>query len=189
MNITVYCGANLGTQQIYKETAFKLGKWIANNHHNLVYGGGNVGLMGVIADSVLEENGKVTGIMPTFLKERELAHESLTEFIVVNTMTERKSKMIELGDCYIALPGGLGTLEEISEVVSWSRIGQNNNPCIFLNVDGYYNNLQKFYDNMADEGFLNTDYKDNILFTDDFDEISRFIKSYKAPELRTYKDI
>ncbi len=187
MNVTVYCGASLGTQEIYKETTTKLGKWIAINKHTLVYGGGKVGLMGVVADSVLENKGKVIGVMPTFLKERELAHEALSEIIIVNTMTERKLKMIELGDCYIALPGGAGTLEEISEVISWARIGQNSNPCIFLNIGGYYNNLKKFYQDMVTNGFLSSDDMNKILFTDCFEEIDNFVKSYEPPIIREYK--
>ncbi len=187
MNITVYCGANLGTQDIYKQTTSQLGKWIATNGHTLVYGGGKVGLMGVIADSVLANKGKAIGVMPTFLKDRELAHESLSELIIVNTMTERKLKMFELGDCYIALPGGAGTLEEIAEMVSWARIGQNNNPCIFLNIGGYYDNLKRFYQDMVDNGFLTADDMDKILFTDCFEEIDSFVKSYKPPKVREYK--
>ncbi|MDP8162909.1 TIGR00730 family Rossman fold protein [Pasteurella skyensis] len=187
MNITVYCGANFGNHNIYKEKTYQLGKWIATNGHTLIYGGGNRGLMGAIANSVLELGGKVIGVMPTFLAERELAHKGLSEMILVETMTERKLKMIELGDCYIALPGGAGTLEEIAEVVSWARIGQNNNPCLFLNIEGYYDNLRNFYNDMVNNGFLGRDDEDKILFTDCFDEMSNFIQSYEPPKFRTYK--
>lgn len=187
MNITVYCGANLGGKKIYKEITSKLGKWIAENGHTLIYGGGKVGLMGVIADSVLTNKGKVIGVIPTFLIERELVHKQLSELIIVKTMTERKLKMIELGDCYIALPGGPGTLEEISEVISWARIGKNSNPCIFLNIDGYYNNLKKFYDEMVENEFLSLADRSKILFTPSYEDIDNFVKEYKPPVIREYK--
>ncbi len=187
MNITVYCGANFGKKDIYKRKSIELGKWIAGNNYSLVYGGGNVGLMGAVADAVLEGGGEVIGVIPEFLKQRELAHEKLSELIIVETMTERKNKMIELGDCYIALPGGTGTLEEIAEVVSWAKLGKNDNPCIFLNIDGYYDGLEKFFDNMVNEHFLGAEYRDKILFTDSFDEVDRFIKSYIPPEFKAYE--
>ncbi len=187
MNITVYCGASLGTKEIYQKATAELGEWIAKNNNTLVYGGGKVGLMGVVADSVLENNGKVIGIMPSFLRTRELAHTGLSESIIVETMSERKLKMIELGDCYIALPGGPGTLEEISEVVSWARIGKNNNPCIFLNIGGYYDDLKKFYDNMVKNGFLTAADRNKTLFAESIGEISDFIASYTPPEVRSYK--
>ena len=110
--------------------------------------------MGVLADEVLLHNGKVIGIIPTFLVDRELSHPGLTRLEIVNSMSERKNKMIELGDCYIALPGGPGTLEEISEAISWARIGQYQNPCILFNVGGYYDKLKEFYDVMVENGFL-----------------------------------
>ncbi len=189
MNITVYCGANYGSKDIYKKVSIKLGRWIANNNYSLVYGGGNVGLMGSIADTVLQGNGKVIGVIPKFMQQIELAHDKISELIVVETMTQRKNKMIELGDCFIALPGGTGTLEEISEVISWSKLGKNDKPCIFLNVDGYYNNLKKFFDDMVREKFLSFEYRQKILFTDSLDEIDEFIKSYIPPKIKAYEQL
>ena len=119
MNVTVYCGATTGNNPEYEKNAVELGKWIAENNHTLVYGGGKAGLMGIIADTVLQLGGEAIGVIPTFLKDRELAHTYLNELIVVNTMSERKDKMFSLGDIYIALPGGAGTLEEITDVISW----------------------------------------------------------------------
>ncbi len=179
MNITVYCGASIGTEKIYQERTKELGKWIAEKADALVYGGGNVGLMGIVADTVLAHNGKVIGVMPTFLMEREIGHHHLTEMIIVDSMTERKKKMIELGDVYIALPGGLGTLEEISEVISWARVGINNKPCIFFTIDNYYEHLEKHFEYMVEKGFLSKDYKNKVLFTDSIDEIEGFINEYK----------
>ena len=186
MKITVYCGASMGTSSKYKEAAEKLGKWIADNDYELVYGGGKVGLMGVIANTVLENGGKAHGIMPDFLANRELAHISLTSLEIVEDMSIRKKKMIELGDVFIALPGGPGTLEEITEVISWSRIGKNPNPCILFNESGYYDFLEKMYSTMVEEGFLTKEDKEKILFSSDLVEIKEFIENYKKPEIRQY---
>lgn len=186
MNITVYCGANCGNNPAHQQATLELGKWIAQCQHTLVYGGGNAGLMGLLANTVLEHGGKVIGIMPTFLQERELAHDGLTEMITVHSMPERKTKMIELGDVYIALPGGPGTLEEIAEVISWARIGQNSNPCVLFNSDGYYDGLKGFFDHMVNQGFLTQVDRDKTLFTDNLNEIHAFITHYTPPSIRTY---
>lgn len=186
MNITVYCGASLGNGKEYEEYAENMGKWIGENNHTLVYGGGKVGLMGIVADAVLKEGSKVYGVMPLFLQEREIAHLSLTKMITVDNMTERKKIMMEMGDVFIALPGGPGTLEEISEVISWSRIGQNSKPCIVFNVNGYYDSLKNMYDTMVKEGFLTEEDRNKILFSDSFDEIEEFIEKYEPPKVREY---
>ncbi len=175
MNVTVYCGASIGEKREYLEASIELGSWIANNGHKLVYGAGSYGLMGAIANSVLEKGGAVIGVIPKFLKEIESAHEGLSEIIIVDTMTERKLKMFELGDLFIALPGGIGTLEEIAEVTSWAKIGKNNRPCIYLNICGYYNNLKKFYDDMVSNGFLSQLDREKIIFVDTIDEIKGII--------------
>lgn len=186
MNIVVYCGASLGNHTAYTLAAKNLGEWIATNHNHLIYGGGGVGLMKVIADSVLENNGTAIGVMPKFLISRELAHKNLTDLIVVDSMSQRKQRMVELGDVFIALPGGPGTLEEITEVVSWSRLGKNNGPCIFFNCHGYYNSIMSFYDHMVSQGFLTQEDRDNILFSESLNEIQSFIKNYIPPTTRTY---
>ncbi|MFC7687758.1 TIGR00730 family Rossman fold protein [Ureibacillus sp. GCM10028918] len=186
MNISVYCGASLGNNDLYVEAAKSLGKWIAKNGHTLVYGGGKAGLMGVVADEVLLHNGEVIGIIPTFLVDRELSHPNLTHLAIVNSMSERKNKMIELGNCYIALPGGPGTLEEISEAISWARIGQHQNPCIVFNIGGYYDKLKDFYDDMVTSGFLTEADKKAMLFTDSFNEIEQYISNYAPLIVRTY---
>jgi len=186
LNIAVYCGASLGNNDLFVEAAKSLGKWIAENGYTLVYGGGKAGLMGVIADEVLLHNGKVIGIIPTFLVDRELSHPNLTRLEVVHSMSERKNRMIELGDCYIALPGGPGTLEEISEVISWARIGQHQNPCILFNVGGYYDKLKEFYDDMVTNGFLTEADKKAMLFSNSFIEIEQFITNHTPLLVRTY---
>ncbi|MCT1903578.1 TIGR00730 family Rossman fold protein [Oceanobacillus sojae] len=186
MNIAVYCGASLGSDQAYQDAARKVGKWIAEKNNTLVYGGGKAGLMGVVADEVLANNGEVIGIIPDFLVERELSHPNLTTLEVVDSMSVRKNRMIALGDCYIALPGGPGTLEEIAEVISWARVGQNQNPCILFNQNGYYDSLARFYDEMVEHGFLSEQDRELILFSDSVEEIELFISSYTPPEIRKY---
>ena len=186
MNVTIYCGANVGNNPVYVDKTVALGKWIAENNHMLVYGGGNTGLMGVIADSVLEHGGEVVGVIPTFLKEREVAHYGLSRLEVVDSMAERKARMFDLGDVYIALPGGPGTLEEITDVVSWSRIGQNDNPCVFYSMNGFYDSARNLYDDMVVAGFLTQADRDKILFTDSVEEIEDFVATYTPPSVRTY---
>lgn len=156
MNITVYCGANAGNNHIYKKKAIELGTWIGTHHHTLIYGGGRTGLMGMTADAVLQNGGKAIGIIPTFLKTPEEAHMALTQLITVETMAERKARMLSLGNAYIALPGGLGTLEEIAEAISAARLGLHDNPCIIYNINNIYAYLKTQLDVMMDEGFLTT---------------------------------
>lgn len=180
MKITVFCGANNGRNEAYKENAIELGKWIADNNHTLVYGGGKVGLMGIIADTVLENNSEVIGIMPQFLVDREISHTGITKFIIVDDMSVRKDKLVDLGDVFVALPGGSGTLEEISQVISWVRVGKKDAPCILMNVDGYYDFLEQYFDKMVTEGFLTIEDRKNTLFTDDIEEMERFIFNYKS---------
>lgn len=154
MNVAVYCGASIGSSEEYKQITKELGRWLGENQYNLVYGGGNAGLMGIIAETAIEENCEVTGIIPEFLVARELAKENLTSLIVVSNMHERKQKMIELADLYVALPGGPGTIEEITEVISWGRIGQHANPCVLINFNGFFDPLKQQYQAMVTEGFL-----------------------------------
>ena len=178
MKITVFCGANNGRNEAYKENAMELGKWIATNNHTLVYGGGKVGLMGIIADTVLEKNSEVIGIMPQFLVDREISHTGITEFIIVDDMSERKTKLVDLGDVFIALPGGPGTLEEISQVISWVRVGKKDAPCIFMNIDGYYDFLEQYFDKMVEEGFLTKEDRARTLFAKSVSEMGEFIDNY-----------
>lgn len=178
MKITVFCGANNGQSELYKENAIELGEWIAKNNHTLVYGGGKVGLMGIIADTVLGNGGEVIGIMPQFLVDREISHNDINKLIVVDDMSVRKTKLVDLGDVFIALPGGPGTLEEISQVISLVRVGKKDAPCILMNVDGYYDFLEQYFDKMLEEGFLTIDDRERTLFTDSIAEMQEFIVSY-----------
>ncbi|MBO1300102.1 MULTISPECIES: TIGR00730 family Rossman fold protein [unclassified Enterococcus] len=187
MNIAVYCGASKGNSPEYERVTRKLGEWIGSNEYQLVYGGGNAGLMGIIADSVLESGGKVTGIMPDFLAKRELAKKDVTSLMIVSTMHERKQKMIELSDVYIALPGGPGTVEEITEVISWGRIGQHVNPCVLMNHQGFFDPLKQQYQAMVNQGFLTKEDFDKILFANTLTEIQPFVDQYVPPKIREYK--
>lgn len=186
MKIAVYCGANKGNQKIYEEAAHSLGTWLADHQHTLVFGGGKAGLMGAVADAVLAKNGQAIGVIPTFLKERELAHPDLTHMYVVDTMSQRKLKMAELAQAFIALPGGPGTLEEISEMVSWARVGQNPYPCIFFNAGNYYAPLEKMFDEMVENGFLSPEDRSKVLFSDSLNEIAEFIAHYQPPLPQKY---
>ena len=178
MKITVFCGANNGRNEAYKENAMEVGKWIATNNHTLVYGGGKVGLMGIIADTVLEKNSEVIGIMPQFLVDREISHTGITEFITVDDMSERKTKLVDLGDVFIALPGGPGTLEEISQVISWVRVGKKDAPCILMNINGFYDFLEQYFDKMVKEGFLTKEDRARTLFAKSVSEMGEFIDNY-----------
>ncbi|MBS4456560.1 LOG family protein [Tuanshanicoccus lijuaniae] len=186
MKITIFCGASTGHNPIYREKTVELATWMSKNQHDLVYGGGNVGLMGIMADTIIDNGGHTIGVIPTFLKNREIAHENLSELIVVEDMPKRKAKMMALGEVFIALPGGPGTLEEISEVISWSRIGQNDKPCVLFNINSYFDSLQAMFSHMVSEGFLSQSDYDNILFSDDISEIEHYIETYIAPHLREY---
>ena len=178
MKITVFCGANNGRNEAYKDNAMEVGKWIATNNHTLVYGGGKVGLMGIIADTVLENNGEVIGIMPQFLVDREISHTGITEFIIVDDMSERKTKLVDLGDVFVALPGGPGTLEEISQVISWVRVGKKDAPCILMNINGFYDFLEQYFDKMVEEGFLTKEDRARTLFAKSVSEMEEFVNNY-----------
>ena len=177
MNITVYLGANTGCRQEYIEKTKELGTWIGNNGHTLVYGGGAPGLMGILADSVLDSGGKVIGIIPEFMVLKGRKHPRLSETYVTETMSERRDKMIELGDVYIAVPGGVGTLDEISEVIAAKRLGLHHNPCIFYNVDGYYDPMKKMLKEMTEAEFLSVEDADAVLFPENLEQLAAFLKA------------
>ncbi len=158
MNITVYLGSSFGNDPAYREQAEKLGRWIAENGHTLVYGAGSVGLMGVLADSVLAAGGKVIGVIPQFMVDQGRGHNGLSQLYVVETMQERKAIMLDLGDCYIAFPGGLGTLEEISEAMTREKLGISPRKSVYYNCFGYYDDLFRMFDKMCEEGFLPEEY-------------------------------
>lgn len=176
MNITVYLGSATGKDPKYVEEIKTLGSWIGAAGHRLIYGGSRIGLMGELAEAVLQQGGEVIGVEPGFFVNSCLQHEGITRLIVTETMAERKTKMIDLGDAFIAFPGGTGTLEEISEVMSLVRIGHNEGPCIILNLDGYYEPLRIMLDSMVNEGFLDEESREKFLFVPDTAGVAEILK-------------
>lgn len=175
MNITVYLGANEGNDPSLRKSVEELGTWIGSSGNALVYGGSKSGLMGAIADSVLQAGGEVTGIEPQFFIVNELQHDGLTQLIVTKDMSERKAKMIELGDAFIAFPGGTGTLEEIAEVMSKVSLKHLDAPCILYNLNGYYDDLKALLAKMIDNGLSSKERQEGIYFTENLDEIKQIL--------------
>jgi len=166
-SICVFCGSSSGSKQEYTAKAIELGKLFTEKNISLVYGGSNVGLMRVIADTMMEAGGKVIGVMPHNLIEREVAHKGITEFHVVETMAERKAKMDELSDAFIAMPGGIGTLDEIFEVMSWNQLEMINKPIALFNVLGYWDQLLDFLDHSVDQRFVKPEHRINLIAESD----------------------
>lgn len=152
--IGVFCGSSLGARPEYAAAARALGSLLAQRNIGVVYGGGKIGLMGILADAALAAGGRVIGVIPQTLLDREIGHLGLSELRVVHSMTERKTLMSELSDAFIALPGGIGTLDELFEVWTWTQLGLHDKPCGLLNVDGYFDPLIEFLDSATTQGFL-----------------------------------
>lgn len=181
--VTVFCGSSFGTENIYQEQARLLGQTLANRNIELVYGGANVGLMGAVADGALANGGKVIGVLPNFLKSKEIAHDHLTELILVDTMHERKIKMSDLSDGVIAMPGGFGTLEEFFEMLTWAQLGLHEKPIAILNIDGFYDSLSVLIQTMVDKGFLKEVNQQMLLISDNIDELLHKMENYEAPKV------
>jgi len=179
--ITVFCGSSLGADVTFKMEAIKLGRTLANENIELVYGGADIGLMGAVANGALESSGKVIGVLPKFLKSKEIAHNGLTELIIVESMHKRKTLMNELCDGIIALPGGFGTLEELFEMLTWGQLGLHEKPIGILNVNGYYNELIQFLDKMVNQGLLNDINRKMLLVSNNIQELITKMKNYQAP--------
>jgi uncharacterized protein (TIGR00730 family) len=178
-NVCVFCGSSSGDNSIYSEKAKILGETIAAQDKRLVYGGGNVGLMGIIADQVMANGGEVTGIIPNFLFDWEVGHEGLTELIKVESMHERKLKMSELADGFIAMPGGFGTLEELGEILTWVQLSIIQKPIGILNVNGFYDHLIAQLDHMVKEKFLKEENRKMVLVSEDPSELLSMMESYR----------
>ncbi|GAB3238701.1 TIGR00730 family Rossman fold protein [Hymenobacter seoulensis] len=162
-SVAVYCGASSGTNEQFTQQAQAMGQALAERNFTLVYGGGRVGLMGAIADSVLQHGGNAIGVIPDFLADKELAHTGLTQLHIVKSMHERKLMMADLAEGFVAMPGGYGTLEELFEVLTWGQLGLHRKPIGVLNVEGYYNHLLRALDHMADEGLLRRENRNQLL--------------------------
>ena len=175
MNITVYLGATPGNDPALEPAVRALGTWIGKNGHNLVYGGSKCGLMGMLAESVLEAGGKVTGVEPKFFVDDGFVYDAITELIVTKDMSERKAKMIELGDAFIAFPGGTGTLEEIAEIMSKVALRHLDAPCILYDLNGYYTGLRMLLDRMLESELSTSEKLSGITFAKSLDDIAHVL--------------
>ena len=186
MRLCVFCGSSSGRDPVYMETARLLGETLARNGIELVYGGASVGLMGAVANAVLAEGGRVTGVMPQALVDKEIAHTGLSDLRVVGSMHERKALMAELSGGFIALPGGLGTFEELFEVWTWAQLGYHKKPCALLNVAGFYDRLADFLDNVVERGFVKPVHRAMLIVKDEPSALVDAIRSYKPPKVEKW---
>jgi uncharacterized protein (TIGR00730 family) len=180
-NVCVYCGAHPGRDPAYTAAAALLGRTLAERGLGIVYGGGRVGLMGVVADAALAAGGRVIGIIPQALMRKELAHAGLSELIVTSSMHERKAQMAERADAFVALPGGLGTFEELFEIWTWGQLGWHRKPCGIVNVAGFYDGLIAFLDHAAGAGFVKPMHRGMLLVDDDPGRLLDRFGRYEAP--------
>ena len=187
-SICVYCGSNSGSKPAYTERAAALGDRIAKEGLRLVYGGGNVGLMGVVANAVLEAGGQVIGVIPKQLADWEVAHRGLTELEIVGSMHERKARMFDLADGFIALPGGFGTLDEMFEMLTWRQLGIGDKPCAFLDVEGFYTPLMGMIDRMVEERFLHPEQRNDRWHGDDLDAMVAWMRAYIPAQADKWMD-
>ncbi|OJV44902.1 MAG: Rossman fold protein, TIGR00730 family [Bacteroidales bacterium 36-12] len=186
-NICVYCASSSQVKSVYFDAAEKLGKIIANNNLRLLYGGGHRGLMGKIADTVLSEGGKVTGIIPGFMCEVEWNHNGLTELILVESMHERKDKLAKMADAVVALPGGCGTMEELLEVITWKRLGIFTKPIVICNIDGYFDPLIEMLNRSVNENFMGEQHRNMWVVVDSPELVLNAIKT-SIPWSKNAKD-
>jgi hypothetical protein len=183
MRLCVFCGSSPGRSAAYTASARRLGSLFARRGIGLVYGGGNVGLMGVVADAVLAEGGEVIGVIPRALVDRELAHARLSELVVVDSMHERKQHMHDRADGFIALPGGFGTLDELFEALTWAQLGMHRKPCGLLDVDGFWEPLLALVQRQVAEEFVRSHHAMMLLHNNDPEALLDAFASYRAPEV------
>lgn len=188
-SICVFCGSSLGARPVYQTAAIALGQVLAQRGLQLIYGGGNVGLMGVVADAVLANGGEVIGVIPEFLAAKEIAHPNLTQLHVVASMHDRKALMAELSDGFIALPGGFGTFEEFCEILTWSQLGLHHKPQGLLNIAGYFDPLLQLFDQAVTEQFLRADLRGLVLQASDPDSLLDQFQHYQAPTVEKWADL
>ncbi len=169
--LAVYCGSSMGAKAHYEQCAHDLAIVMAQRGIDLVYGGGKLGLMGVVADTVLSQGGQAYGVIPEALRDHEVAHQGLTELYIVKDMHERKAKMTELTDAFVAIPGGIGTLDELFEAWTWRSLGYHNKPFALLDVDGYWHHLSQFLNNVAQQKFMSEERRNLLIEGDDIGDI------------------
>ena len=187
--VCVYCASSPGFEDKHRDNAATFGRELVANNIGLVYGGGHVGLMGTIADSVMDAGGEVIGVIPSKLFSREVAHKGLTQLIEVSSMHERKQEMFELSDSFVALPGGLGTLEELFEVATWSQLGLHAKPIVVLDTDSYYQPLADFIDNSVDAGLMKPANGEIIKIVETVEELLPAIRAYERESVPKWIDI
>ncbi|WP_462116058.1 LOG family protein [Lysobacter xanthus] len=186
--VCVYCGSNSGNRPVYAERAAELGRRLAREGIAVVYGGGNVGLMGVVADAALDAGGEVIGVIPEQLVNWEVAHRGVTRLEVVADMHTRKARMFELSDAYVALPGGFGTLDEMFEMLTWRQLGLGDRPCAFLDVDGFWSPLMSMLDRMVAERFLHPEQRTDLWHGEDIDALLGWMRDYKPAQSDKWMD-
>lgn len=184
--ICVYCGSSLGQNTDYRQAARALGHELAGRGIGLVYGGASVGIMGVVADAALERGGEVIGVIPRALATREVAHATLDDLVVVESMHERKAKMADLADGFVALPGGWGTIEEIFEMLTWAQLGFHRKPCGLLNVAGYYDQLFGFLEHAFEQDFVRQEYRPMLILEDSVPALLDRFAAYRAPQVKKW---
>jgi uncharacterized protein (TIGR00730 family) len=187
-SVCVFCGSSSGTEPAYEAAARATGRTLADRGITLVYGGGHVGLMGVVADAALGAGGEVVGVIPRALLEREIAHTGLTDQRVVDSMHERKALMSDLSEGFVALPGGTGTLEEFFEVLTWAQLGEHRKPCGLLNADGYYDPLLSVFDHMVAKGLLSEEHRSMVLVETEPEPLLEAFERYRPPEVPKWID-
>jgi uncharacterized protein (TIGR00730 family) len=176
-HLCIFCGSSKGNDPVYEKTAEELAEIIVDEGLTMVYGGGSIGIMGVLADKILSLNGKVIGVIPRFLYDLEVGHDNVTELIIVESMHERKQRMAEISDGFLALPGGFGTLEEMGEILTWIQLKLIRKPIGLLNINGFYNEFLNMLDNMVTSGFLKKNNREILLSSKDPGEIINTIKN------------
>lgn len=181
--IAVFCGSQNGSNPIFKKAAIELGKTLVQHNIDLVYGGGKIGLMGILADSVLQEGGEVIGVIPEFLEQKELAHPGINTLHVVKSMHERKALISKISDAFIALPGGFGTMDEFFEILTWAQLSLHHKPCGILNICGYYNDIINFLNNSVKNQFVQQEFVDMILFEEYPNILLNKFFHYKHPKI------
>lgn len=182
-SICVFCGSSTGKNEIYKTQARVFGKLLAKNNISLIFGGGKVGLMGILADSLLESGGNCIGIIPKSIADLEIAHKNCSNLHIVENMHQRKFMMSEMAEAFVALPGGFGTLDELSEVLTYNQLRIYDKPIGLLNVDGYFNHLLNFLDHSVKERFVRTEHRNNIIVEDNAIDLIEKLKTYKPVQI------
>ncbi len=185
-SLCVYCGSSPGSKAGYADAARDLGRLLAESDIRLVYGGASVGIMGVLADEVIAAGGKATGVIPKAIFEKEVAHQGLSELCVVDSMHSRKAMMAELSDAFVALPGGLGTLEELFEILTWTQLGLQQKPCGLLNVAGFYDHLIRFLEHSVTQAFVKPVHRDMLLVETDARALLGALQAYHPPEVNKW---